>query len=88
MAIAADLSGKELPELSTETVYGALLAYATDPATVDYQPMHVNFGIIAPLEQKVRNKRDRYAVYADRGARALEGYVSALRQAGLFASEE
>ena len=29
--------------------------------------MHVNFGIIPPLEENVRNKRDRYAAYA--GAR-------------------
>lgn len=84
LAIAADLGGKDLPALPAETVYGALLAYATNPATVDYQPMHVNFGIIAPLEQKVRNKRDRYTVYAERGAVALEGYVDALCSAGLF----
>lgn len=88
LAVAADLSGKALPVLPEETVYGALLAYATNPATLDYQPMHVNFGIIKPLEQKVRNKRDRYAAYAQRGAEALGGYVGALREAGLAVSGE
>lgn len=87
LAVAADLTGRELPALSDETVYGALLAYATDPATLDYQPMHVNFGIIRPLEQKVRNKRERYAAYAQRGAAALERYIGALRDAGLAPSE-
>lgn len=87
LAIAADLTGCELPALSDETVYGALLAYATNPETLDYQPMHVNFGIIRPLEQKVRNKRERYAAYAQRGASALEGYLSMLRDAGLAVRE-
>lgn len=88
LAVAADLSGKVLPALPEETVYGALLAYATNPATLDYQPMHVNFGIIKPLEQKVRNKRDRYAAYARRGAEALAEYVGALREAGLAPNGE
>lgn len=84
LAAAADLTGRELPALPDETVYGALLAYATDPATLDYQPMHVNFGIIRPLEQKVRNKRERYAAYAQRGEEALERYIGALCDAGLM----
>ncbi len=84
LAVAADLSGKTLPPMPESMVYGALLAYATNPETVDYQPMHVNFGIIEPLSQKVRNKRDRYAAYASRGQEALAGYVEALRTAGLL----
>ena len=84
LAVAADLLGKQLPPLSEHMVYGALLAYATNPETVDYQPMHVNFGIIEPLSQKVRNKRDRYAAYAERGQVALAAYVAALEAAGLM----
>ena len=83
LAVAADLSGVALPKLPEQTVYGALLAYATNPDTVDYQPMHVNFGIIEPLEQKVRNKRDRYAAYAERGSAALAVYLQSLKDAGL-----
>lgn len=84
LAVAADLSGVELPSLPEETAYGALLAYATDEATADYQPMHVNFGIMRPLEQRVRNKRDRYAAYAQRGNTALRRYADELLQAGLI----
>ena len=71
-------------ELPTETVFGALLAYATDPATKDYQPMHVNFGLMAPLSPPVRNKRARYQAYADRANEALAGYREALAEAGLL----
>ena len=64
------------------------MAYATDPATVDYQPMHVNFGIMAPLDQHIRNKRDRYAAYAERGERALLAYRDGLAACGLLPSAE
>ncbi len=81
---AAELAGVDAPLPPVETAFGSLVAWATDPATVDYQPMHVNFGIIPPLEEKVRNKRDRYAAYAARGARALEAHVATLRGRGLL----
>ena len=56
---------------------GALVGYATDPATVGYQPMHVNFGLVPPLEDgKRRSKRDRYQAYADRALEALAAYLA------------
>ena len=82
--VAALLGGVKAPQLPTETAFGALLAYATSPDTVDYQPMHVNFGIMEPLEQRIRNKGQRYAAYAERGAQALERYCDELRACGLL----
>lgn len=84
LAVSADLNGICLPLLPQETVYGALLAYATDEATEGYQPMHVNFGLMKPLKEKVRNKRDRYAAYAKRGEQALAAYVEELTAVGLL----
>lgn len=71
-----DLEGAEPVSLPDTSVLGALVSYATDPATVDYQPMHVNFGIIPPLEDGVRrSKRDRYAAYSKRGEKDLDAYL-------------
>lgn len=84
ISVAAALRGVEAPALPAETAFGALMAYATDPATKDYQPMHVNFGIMEPLERPVRNKRERYAAYAERGDEALKAYVEGLAEAGLL----
>ena len=84
LSVAAALTGIEPVALPRETAFGALLAYATDPQTADYQPMHVNFGIMPPLDQHRRNKRERYEAYAERGAVALESYVAALVRAGLL----
>lgn len=83
LAAAALLAGVEPPALPRETAFGALMAYATDPATADYQPMHVNFGILPPFDQHIRNKRERYAAYAERGAQALAAYRDELAQRGL-----
>lgn len=82
--VYAQLQGMQAPLLPVETAFGALLDYATDPATQDYQPMHVNFGILKPLNQHIRNKGMRYAAYAERGSRAMEGYVADIRAKGLL----
>ncbi len=71
-----DLEETDSVSLPGTSVLGALVSYATDPATVDYQPMHVNFGIIPPLEDGVRrSKRDRYAAYSKRGESDLDAYL-------------
>lgn len=73
-----------LPE---ETVLGSLMKYAHDEQTVDYQPMHVNFGIMKPLENRVRNKRDRYKHYALRSIRALIEYKNSYADSTFFAQD-
>lgn len=82
--VYAQIQGMQAPLLPVETAFGALLDYATDPATQDYQPMHVNFGILKPLDQHIRNKGMRYAAYAERGSRAMEGYVADIHAKGLL----
>ncbi len=84
LQVAAQLAGAQAPLPPEETAFGALLAHATDAGVVDYQPMHVNFGVFAPLDPPVRNKRERYAAYARRGARALQDYCGQLQQLGLL----
>ncbi len=71
-----ELQGMEAVSLPQTSVFGALVSYATNPDTIDYQPMHVNFGIIPPLEDGVRrSKRDRYAAYSARGMHDLDAYL-------------
>lgn len=74
--IYSDLTGRERFTLPVTTALGALLAYATDPETTDYQPMHVNFGIVPPLPQRIRGKRERYQAYSERGAHDLETVIA------------
>lgn len=77
----ADLTGADPLALPRTGAFGSLVAYATDPATVDYQPMHVNFGIVPKLEDgKRRSKRDRYAAYAERALTDLDAYLAERRE--------
>lgn len=75
LGIHASARGLGAVVLPRETALGALLAYATDPDTCPYQPMHVNFGLVPPLDGARRSKRDRFAAYAERGGRAMAGWV-------------
>ena len=80
----AGLRGMQLEPLPAETSFGSLIAYATDEATVDYQPMHVNFGVFPPLEKPERNKGARYAALTAREGRAIEAYATRLTASGLL----
>ena len=51
-------------------------ADATSPETVDYQPMHVNFGLVPPLVQRTRGKRERYAAYSTRAQEVLRATLA------------
>lgn len=73
----AELQGAPAVSLPLTGALGSLVAYATNPETNPYQPMHVNFGIVPPLEDGVRrSKRDRYRAYADRALTDLDAYLA------------
>lgn len=72
----ADLVGAPHLELPATGAFGSLVAYATDPRTQDYQPMHVNFGLVPPLEGGHRKKQERYRAYA---ARAKADFAACLQ---------
>ena len=72
----SDLSGAAPVRLPATGALGSLVAYATDPATTGYQPMHVNFGLVPPLENPPRNKAQRRAALAARAHADLGAYVA------------
>ena len=84
LSVAALLRGIALPAVPSQTAFGALMRHATDPAAHNYQPSHVNFGIMPPLAVPIRAKRERYAAFAERGRAAMEAYVDRLAQVGLL----
>ena len=58
----------QIPE--TTTMVGALLNYITTE-NKDFQPMGSNMGILPPLENHIRDKRERYRAFAVRGKAAI-----------------
>jgi methylenetetrahydrofolate--tRNA-(uracil-5-)-methyltransferase len=60
---AAELAGETVEAPPTTTALGALLAHITGDAEADsYQPMNVNFGLFAPLDDKVHKKARKQAL--------------------------
>lgn len=55
------------------TMIGALLNYITDSTVKCFQPMGANFGVLPPLQNQIRDKRERYMALA---LRALDFYKS------------
>ncbi|WP_130812125.1 methylenetetrahydrofolate--tRNA-(uracil(54)-C(5))-methyltransferase (FADH(2)-oxidizing) TrmFO [Olsenella sp. Marseille-P4559] len=80
----ADLARLPHAELPVTGALGSLVAYATNPATVDYQPMHVNFGLVPPLENAPRRKDDRRRLMAERARTDMAAFVE--ERSDLFAS--
>ena len=75
---ARELQGLEPADFTRETAIGALAAYVSDETVSDFQPMNVNYGIIAPLEGKVKGKRNRNAILSQRALARLDQVLSSL----------
>jgi methylenetetrahydrofolate--tRNA-(uracil-5-)-methyltransferase len=56
---------------------GALCHYVTHAEPKDFQPMKANFGLMPPLDKKIRNKQARYQAYVDRAKRDLSQLIEA-----------
>jgi len=54
-----------------ETLLGALEAHVRT-RTANFQPMNANFGILTPLEKKVKGKKNRYEALAARSLQAID----------------
>jgi len=59
-----------------ETMMGALFWYVTHADPKEFQPMKANFGLLPPLQPRVRNKRARYQKYAERALAALDAWIT------------
>ena len=58
-----------------ETMIGAMAAYVARGGTGSFTPMNANFGIIAPLPERVKGgKAARYTVYAERALRVIKDF--------------
>ena len=66
------LKNEDMLKLPKTTMTGALSAYISDESVVDFQPMGCNMGILPALENKIKNKQERYLILAQRGISALK----------------
>ena len=77
VAMAAKLQGREVPEFPKTTAIGALGLYISDETVGNFQPMNINFSIIAPLEQRIRKKAEKNLAIANRSLAVIDEMLAA-----------
>ena len=70
--IAKLVSGENMIEFPRETAIGGLAHYISEGSVGSFQPMNVTFGIIAPLNQKIRKKKEKNAAISQRAINILK----------------
>ena len=77
VAMAAKVQGRALPDFPKTTAIGALGLYISDESVETFQPMNINFSIIAPLEKRIRKKAEKNLAIANRSLEIVDGLLSA-----------
>ena len=69
---ARRLAGKPPVDFPQETAIGALGLYIANQSVTVFQPMNINFGIMPPLDRRVKGKRNKNAAISARSLAWVE----------------
>ncbi len=69
--LARKIQGKTPFVLPRDTMIGALTEYISDEYNENFQPMGSNMGILPDMPDKIKDKKMKYKVYADRALNSL-----------------
>ncbi len=69
--IADEILERKPRVFDERTVCGALETHISTPVK-DFQPMNANFGILAPMPVRIRDKKERYRALAERALATIE----------------
>ena len=73
LSLACKLTGKTCPSFPQTTAIGALGMYVSSGSVGDFQPMNINFGIMPPLEVRIKVKKEKNAAIAARSLGVIDG---------------
>ena len=76
VAMAAKVQGRQIPQFPQTTAIGALGLYISDERITEFQPMNINFSIIAPLEQRIRKKAEKNLAIANRSLAIIDEMIA------------
>ncbi|MCK5758970.1 MAG: FAD-dependent oxidoreductase, partial [Clostridiales bacterium] len=68
-------NNEKLIEFPDETIMGSLANYVSEFTGKDFQPMNANFGILPPMENIIRNKKERKVAMAERSINSMEKFI-------------
>ena len=69
---ARRLRGMEPIDFPRETAIGALGLYVSNQSITQFQPMNINFGVIPPLDHRVKGKRNKNAELSQRSLAIID----------------
>ena len=69
---ARRLLGQPPIDFPRETAIGALGLYVSNESVTQFQPMNINFGIMPPLDHRVKGKRNKNAELSQRSLAIIE----------------
>lgn len=73
IAAARKIKGLEPLKLPADTMTGALSAYISDPYNSGkFQPMGANMGILPDIGVRIKDKKEKYGLYASRAVESLK----------------
>lgn len=74
ISVARKIRNLEPLKLPADTMTGALSSYISDPYNSGkFQPMGANMGILPDIGVRIKDKKQRYGVYAERAVNSLKG---------------
>lgn len=76
VTMAAKVQDRPVPEFPKTTAIGALGRYISDGSIESFQPMNINFSIIAPLEQRIRKKAEKNLAISARALEVIDALVA------------
>lgn len=76
ISLARELMGLAPLDFTPQTALGAMAHYVAEYAGSDFQPMNINFGIMADLPNAPRNKAERYTAIAERALSVIDGIIA------------
>ncbi|WP_409294388.1 FADH(2)-oxidizing methylenetetrahydrofolate--tRNA-(uracil(54)-C(5))-methyltransferase TrmFO [Peribacillus sp. SCS-26] len=72
------VAGREPVEFPQETAIGSMARYITSANTKNFQPMNANFGLFPDLEKRIKAKKDRNELHANRALETIQNFVKSL----------
>ena len=72
VSIYEEICGRERKIFDEKTICGALQRHISTP-TKDFQPMNANFGLLPPLDTRIKDKKERYKRLAERALALIGG---------------
>jgi methylenetetrahydrofolate--tRNA-(uracil-5-)-methyltransferase len=72
--------GKPTVAFPADTAHGALCHYISETDNRNFQPMNVNFGLFPQLTRRIKDKKQKNALIADRALTSLQAFMENLER--------